>query len=140
MPGSRTIRDLLITSGSRSLQRLQRTYRRLRQRKATANEFNTREEEETLENDVMDAEGSLHQEPREACITEDTKSIDFGMVREHEAEPCEKWHWMLCLVACGYSCLGITWHITIDDSKMFLVKRWQRSWMQKWKEKTKFIL
>ena len=32
---------------------------------------------DVLENDVLDAEGSLHQKPREVCITEDTKSIDF---------------------------------------------------------------
>ena len=26
----------------------------------------------------MDAEGSLHQKPREACVAEDTESIDLG--------------------------------------------------------------
>ena len=30
------------------------------------------------ESDVMDAQGSLHQNPREVCITEDTESIDLG--------------------------------------------------------------
>ena len=31
-----------------------------------------------LENVVMDAEGSLHQKPRDACIAEDTATIDLG--------------------------------------------------------------
>ena len=31
-----------------------------------------------MQNDVMDAEGSLHQKPREVCITEDTESIASG--------------------------------------------------------------
>ena len=41
-----------------------------------------RVEEETVENDVMDVEVSLHHEPREVCITvcitEDTESIDLA--------------------------------------------------------------
>ena len=31
-----------------------------------------------MESDVMDAEGSLHQKPREVCITEGTEPIDLG--------------------------------------------------------------
>ena len=84
----------MITLGKGSLQRLHHTFRRLRQRKATANEQNSQEEEKVMESDVMDAEGSLHQKPRdsdvmdaegslhqkprEVCITEDTVSIDLG--------------------------------------------------------------
>ena len=78
LPGSRTARDLMITSGKGSFQRLHRTFRRLRQKKATANEQDPQIEEETLENDVMDVEESLHQKPREVCLTEDTESIDLG--------------------------------------------------------------
>ena len=68
----------MITSGRGSFQRLHRTFRRLRQKKATANEHNSQVEEERMENDVMAAVGSLHQKPREVCITEDTVSIDLG--------------------------------------------------------------
>ena len=78
LPGSRTIRDLMITSGRGSFQRLHRTFRRLRQKKATANEQDCQVEEEMMENDVMDAEGSLREKPREVCITKDTESIDLG--------------------------------------------------------------
>ena len=69
--------DLMITSGKGSFQRLHRTFRRLRQKKASANEQDSQVGEELMENDVMDAEGSLHQKPREACITEHTESIDL---------------------------------------------------------------
>ena len=98
LPGSRTIRDLVITSGRGSFQRLHRTFRRLRQKRAAANEQEFRIEEETMESDVMgaegslhqkprdvcaidevmDAEGSLHQKPREVCVSEDAESIDLG--------------------------------------------------------------
>ena len=47
---------------------------RLRQKKASANEHDSQVEEEVMQSDVMDAEGSLHQKPR---ITEDTESIDL---------------------------------------------------------------
>ena len=42
------------------------------------NEHDSQEEEEVMENVVMDVEESLHQKPREACISEDTDSIDLG--------------------------------------------------------------
>ena len=47
-----------------------------------------------MESDVMDAEGSLHQKPSELSISEDTESVDLGVLREHEAESCEEWHSM----------------------------------------------
>ena len=71
IPGSRTVRDLMITSGTGPFHRLHRTFRPLLQKKATANEHNPREQEGMLENDVMDAEGSLHQKLHEVSITED---------------------------------------------------------------------
>ena len=58
----------MITSGKGSFQRLHRTFRRLRQKKATANEHDSQVEEETTESDVMDADGSLHQKPRECDV------------------------------------------------------------------------
>ena len=47
------MRDLMIAYGKGSFQRLHRTFRRLR-----------------MESDVMDADGSLHQKPRDACVME----------------------------------------------------------------------
>ena len=41
------------------------------------NEQESQIEEETMESDVMDAEGSLHQKSNEVCITEDAQSIDL---------------------------------------------------------------
>ena len=52
-------------------QRRQRTFRRLRQKRATANEHEFQIEEERMESDVMDAEGSLHQKPRDVCAFEE---------------------------------------------------------------------
>ena len=77
-PGSRTIRDLMITSGRRSFQRLHRTFRRLRQKRAASNEQESHMEGEKMESDMMDAKGSLHQKSNDVCITEDAESIDFG--------------------------------------------------------------
>ena len=78
-PGLRTIRDLMITSGRVFFQRLHRTFRRLRQNRETANEQESQFEEETMESDLMDAAGSLHQKSNEVCITEDAESIDPGL-------------------------------------------------------------
>ena len=84
----------MITSGRGSFQ----SFRRLRQKRATANEQESQIEEEMMDSDVMDAEGSPHQKPRdvcaieevmndegslhhktnEVCITEDAESIDLG--------------------------------------------------------------
>ena len=61
----------MITSGWGSFQRLHRTFRRLRQEKATANGQESQIEEELMENDVMDAGGSLHQKPRNVCAIEE---------------------------------------------------------------------
>ena len=92
------MRDLLITSGRGSFQRLHHTFRRLRQKMAAADEQESQIEEDMMESDVTDAEGSLHQKPRdvcaieevmndegslhqktiEVCITEDAESIDLG--------------------------------------------------------------
>ena len=54
-PGSRTVRDLMISSGIVSFQRLHRTFRRLRQKKATAIEHDSQVEEKRMEKDAMDA-------------------------------------------------------------------------------------
>ena len=78
LQGSRTTRDVMISSGKGSFQRLRRTFRRLRQKRTTASEQDSQVEEEVMENDAMDAESSLHQKPRDASITENTASIDFG--------------------------------------------------------------
>ena len=55
LPGSRTIRDLMITSRKGSFQSLHRTVGRLRQKKASANEPDSQLEEEMMENVVKDA-------------------------------------------------------------------------------------
>ena len=47
--GSRTIRDLMITSGKRPFQRLHRTIRRLRQKRVAADEQESQNEEEMME-------------------------------------------------------------------------------------------
>ena len=94
LQGSRTIRDLVISFGKGSFQRLHRTFRRLRQKRTTASEHDSQVEKEVMENvfdgcgrllhwrpresDVMDVEESLHQKPRDACIAEDTATIDLG--------------------------------------------------------------
>ena len=75
LQGSRTIRDLMISSGKGSFHH--RTFRRLRQKRTTS-EQDSQGEEEVMENVVMDAESSLHQKPREVCITEDAASINLG--------------------------------------------------------------
>ena len=114
-PGSRTIRDLMITSGKGSSQKLRRTFRRLRQEKATTNEQDSQVEEEMLENDVMDAEGPLHQKPREVCLTEDAESIYLGWIENTKLNRVKKWDSM-CVTG-WRSRLGITGHISVDDSK-----------------------
>ena len=78
LPGSRSIRDLIISSGKGPFQRLHRTFRRLRQKKATANEQDFQVEEEVMESAVMEAEETVQQKPREVSITEDTESIELG--------------------------------------------------------------
>ena len=75
LPGSRTIRDPMFTSGRGSFQRLHRTFRRL-----PANEQDSQIEEELMESDVMDAEGSLHQKTNEVCNMEDAESIGLWSV------------------------------------------------------------
>ena len=56
LPGSRTIRDLMITSGKRVFcQRPHRTFRRLRQKKVAESEQDSQVEEEPMDGDVMDA-------------------------------------------------------------------------------------
>ena len=102
IPGSRIIRDLMITSVQESFQRLHRTSRRLRRKKATESEHDSQAAEEPMESDVMDAEGSLYQKPQEVCITEDTESIDLGWFEHTKLllNVCYKWafaagiHWV----------------------------------------------
>lgn len=117
--------DLLIASADGSFERLHRTFRRLRKRKAASNEHDTRVEEENEKN-VVDDEGSLHQkppdacvmfdsflhQPRDDCVGEDTESID-GWVKNTTLKAFEKWYSVL--VASG-SPLGRAWHFTIEDS------------------------
>ena len=83
----------MISSGKGSFQRLHRTFRRLRQKRATASEQDSQVEggemeivvmdaesslhQKPQEDDVMDVEESLHQKPRDACMAEDTASIDL---------------------------------------------------------------
>ena len=64
------MRDLMIAYGKGSFQRLHRTFRRLRQKRATGNEHDFVKREEWMGTDVMDADGSLHQKPRDACVME----------------------------------------------------------------------
>ena len=89
LPGSRTIRDLMITSGGGHFKDLHRTFRRLRQKKPLRMNKNLKLRKNCAEGslhqkprdvcaieEVMDAEISLHQKPREVCITEDTQCIN----------------------------------------------------------------
>ena len=87
LPGSRTIRDLVITSGRGSFQRLHRSFRRLRQERATPNEHDFQLEEERMESDVMDDEVSLHQEPRDVCGTEDVMGAE-GSLHQKPRDVC----------------------------------------------------
>ena len=75
-------------------------------------------EEEVMENDSMDAEGSLHQKPRDDCIAEDNATIDLVWFEKHKVESCEKRQSMF--VAGWRSLFGITWCISVDDSKTVL--------------------
>ena len=134
LQGPRTIRDLMISSGEGSFQRHHRTFRRLRQKRTPASEQDSQVEEEVMENDVMNAESSLHQKPREcdvidveeslhqkprnACIAEDTATIDLGCLEKHEVQSCEKRH--LMFVAGWRPRLGITWRLPVNDSKRVL--------------------
>ena len=121
LPGSRTIRDVMITSGRGSFQRLHRAFRRFREKQAAANEHNSQVEEERMENDVMAAAGSLHQKPREVCITEDTASIDLGWfentklnrVKNGTLDVCYRWAFAI----------GIRWADIRQESKRGFVKR-----------------
>ena len=79
LQGSRTIRNLMISPGKGSFQRLHRTFRRLRQKRTNASEQDSQVEEGVMENVVIDVEESLHQKPRDACIAEDTATIDLGL-------------------------------------------------------------
>ena len=84
LPGSRTIRGLAIMSGRRSFQRLHRTSRRLRQKRRAADEQESQIEEEMMESDLMDAEGSLHQRPRDVCDTEAVMNDEGSLHQTNE--------------------------------------------------------
>ena len=116
LQGSRTIRDQMISSGKGSFQRLHRTSRRLRQRRTIASEQDSQVEEEVMENVVMDAASSLHQKTREACIVEDTASIDLGCFENTKLNRVKKRHSMS--VAGWRSRLGITWCVTVDVAEV----------------------
>ena len=92
------------TSGREPFQRLHRTFRRLRQKRATANEQES-QIEELMESDVMDgsrhqksrdvcdagavmdAEGSQHQKPRGVCAIEEVMN-DEGSLHQKTKEVC----------------------------------------------------
>ena len=134
LQGSRTIRDLMISSGKGSFQRLHRTFRGLRQKRTTASEQDSQVEEEVMENVVMDAERLPAPEAtrvrRDGCrgtpAPEATRSLRYWrycvywlwVVWKHEVESREKRHSMF--VAGWRSRLGITWCIPVDDSKRVL--------------------
>ena len=123
----------MISSGKGSFQRLHRTSRRLRQRRTIASEQNSQVEEEVMENgvmdaanslhhktqeDVMDLEESLHQKSWDACIVEDTASIELVCFENTKLNRVKKRHSMF--VADWRSRLGITWCVPVDDSKRVL--------------------
>ena len=87
LPGSRTIRDLMIASGRGSFQRLHRAFRRLRQTRATGNEHDFLKREEKMESDLMDAEGSLHQKPRDVCVIEEVMNAE-GSLHQKPRDAC----------------------------------------------------
>ena len=58
----------MISSGKGSFQRFHRSFRRLREKRATANEQDSQVEDVVMDNVVMDAEGSLHQNPPECDV------------------------------------------------------------------------
>ena len=68
LPGSRTIRDLMITSGDGSLQKLHRTFRRFRQIKATESQHDSQVQKRRMESDVVGADGTLHRKPRKVSL------------------------------------------------------------------------
>ena len=85
----------------------------------------------------MDAEGSLHQKPRDACIDEDTATIDLGWFENTKLNRVK--NSTRCLLQVGvrdWEALGTS----PSRTKKGFVKRWQKSWMPKWKEKTRCIL
>ena len=49
---------------------------------------------------VMDAEGSLHQKPNEVCITEDAESIDLGRMENPKLNRVK--HGTRCLLQVGF--------------------------------------
>ena len=70
----------------------------MRQRRAAADEQESQIEEETVESDVMDAEGSLHQKPRDVCDTEDVMDTE-GSLHQKTNEVCITK--MLSALICG---------------------------------------
>ena len=110
-----------------------------------------------MESDVMDAEGSLHQKPRdvcatdemmddegslyqksnEVCIAEDAESIDLGCFENKKLNRGK--NGIRCLLQVGvrdWESLGAS----PPKIKKEFVKQWQKSWIPKWKENMKFIL
>ena len=66
---------------------------------------------------------SLHQKPRDVCIIEDTESIDLGRFENTKLNSVRKRDSMF--VTGWRSRLGITGHVSVDDSKKgSVVKRW----------------
>ena len=109
-----------------------------------------------MESDVVDAEGSLHQKPRdvcaieevmndegslhqksnELCITEDAESIDLGWSENTKSDRVKNGTRFLLQV----SVMGSHLARLRQEFKKGLVKQWQKSRMPKWKEKMKFIV
>ena len=75
---------------------------------------------------LKDAEGSLHQKPREVCITEDTESIDLRWFDNTKSNRVKN----------GTRCLL---HVGVRDWEGF-AKRWQKLKVPKLEEKTRCIL
>ena len=69
--------------------------------------------------------------PKVSCASSHAKLVSKNRVKTVHS----------MFVASGHSRLGIAGYIPIEDSiKRVSVNLWQRSWMQKWKEKKKCIL
>ena len=80
----------------------------------------------------MDAQSSLHQKPREACITEDIESVDLGWFENTKLNRVK--NGTRCLLQVGI----LDWESPGTSPSMthkgYFVKQWQKFWRQELKE------
>ena len=79
LPGSQTIRDLVVASGRGSFQTPSHFFDVCVRKGPLRMNTTFRIGEERMESDVMDAEGSLHQKPHDVCVTEDVMDNEVSL-------------------------------------------------------------